>query len=189
MIDDRVAMRRSITEKLEAWAGALFATVLSFLFVVVVILLVSWRIGRRLSDGEALILLLLGVPLLDGRFLLAMWRGVWVGRGPIGPCVAATLNPIPVLLRPIASAWWLAHFLVALFVAVGVAKVTKCPQAVASVLMPILMFAFAVCANVYLALAVKALTGRDRAVGLFWRFRIFVDFVFTFLVQDIARHG
>src|SRR5262245_19400179 len=45
----------------------------------------------------------------DGWFLGAMWDCIRNWRLPIGPSVANRFPRVPIILRPLAALWWLAH--------------------------------------------------------------------------------
>lgn len=77
-------------ERIEAWLSAFTGTLLSFVFLLAVVLPNQWALQIPLP--LFLLLLFTLVYFLEGRFLIQLWVCTFCGRIPIGPAVAARIR-------------------------------------------------------------------------------------------------
>jgi hypothetical protein len=104
---------------------------------------------------------------------------------PLAIVMAAHLPRIPLLLRPLLSAWWLAHFamggLMGFGLCVGTEKLLAAHHLAAA--LPLIVYLgmlFAV--NLYLLLAIAVLFHRPRLWMKLWRNRLLADVIVAVIV-------
>ena len=163
-------------ERFEAWLSAFTGTLLSFFFLLVVVLPNQWAI--RIPSPLFLLLLFTLVYFLEGRFLIQLWVCTLGGRIPIGPAVASAFGNGSAVGRTAGAFWWLAHTFAGLFFVIGMevqlmVRMNQ-PQGL-RIAMSVILFGFTICCNIFIALMVKTVSGRDSAVRMFWKWRLIVD--------------
>lgn len=166
-------------ETLEAWIAALSGSLLSFLFVCV--LLLPNQLAINMPVG-AYLAMIFGLGLiLEGPFLYRLWAATVAKERPIGPAVARRAFIGNILVRVLAAAWWFGHVAIAMmFIIVSEVQLLKLNGNIAEDLaMSVLVFGMTVCCNVFIALFVKAVFRTDSAVATFWRWRLLVDITLT----------
>jgi archaellum biogenesis protein FlaJ (TadC family) len=163
-------------ESIEAWLSAFTGTLLSFFFLLVVVLPNQWAL--RIPLPLFLLLLFTMVYFLEGRFLIQLWVCTFCGRIPIGPAVANAFGNGHAVVRIAEAFWWLAHTLAGLFFVIGMeARLLvemKQPQGL-KIAMAVMLFGCTICCNIFIALVIKTISGRDSAVQAFWKWRLTVD--------------
>lgn len=172
----------------EAWLGAFTGTLLSFLFVSV--LLLPNNLAVQLP-ALAYLGLVIGLGcLFEGPFLLRIWSATFKRERPIGPAVAKRTRASNIVLRIFSICWWTAHVVIAMLCIVGVevqvVRKAGNAQVAASIIIGLLVFGMSICCNVFIALLVKALFGKDSAVEIFWKWRLIVDTCLTAIALFVA---
>lgn len=151
---------------------------------------VGWIIAGSVVAGAAEVLF----------FLTLVCNLDRVGPGPFAPQVAVRLGRWPAILRPVAAAWWAAHFglglLMAYVIEAEMAGVDfggdgafghPGPAAQFAVLVAVgftLAFAF----NLYAMLTLTALGFGRRAVSAVWRWRLVLDVALAIAAAVTAGH-
>jgi hypothetical protein len=108
--------------------------------------------------------------------LFLAWRIIGAGGTPTGPAIADAQMPYPDLLRPFIALAWTVNFVLGCGIVVSLSKPQGRPLALADVLiLAVLSFWLTFAANVYLLLAVKALTDDKEMLQLVWRRRLIID--------------
>ena len=163
-------------ERIEAWLSAFTGTLLSFFFLLVVVLPNQWAL--RIPLPLFLLLLFTLVYSMEGRFLIQLWICTFCGRIPIGPAVASAFGSGPAVVRVVGAFWWLAHALAGLFFVIGMeaqllVRMNQ-PQGL-KIAMAVILFGCTICCNIFIALVIKTISGRDSAVQTFWKWRLSVD--------------
>ena len=163
-------------ERIEAWLSAFTGTLLSFFFLLVVVLPNQWAI--RIPVPLFLLLLFTLVYFLEGRFLIQLWVCTFRGRIPIGPAVASAFGNGSAIGRIVGALWWLAHTLAGLFFVIGMevqlmVRLNQ-PQGF-RIAIAVILFGWMICCNIFIALVIKTISGRDSAVHTFWKWRLAVD--------------
>ncbi len=163
-------------ERIEAWLSAFTGTLLSFFFLLVVVLPNQWAL--RIPLPLFLLLMFTLVYSLEGRFLIQLWVCTFCGRIPIGPAVASAFGNGSVIVRIVGTFWWLAHTLAGLFFVIGMeaqlmVRMNQPPGL--KIAMSVILFGFTICCNIFIALVIKTVSGRDSAVHAFWKWRLAVD--------------
>ena len=163
-------------ERIEAWLSAFTGTMLSFFFLLVVVLPNQWALQIPLP--LFLLLLFTLVYFLEGRFLIQLWVCTFCGRIPIGPAVALAFGNGPVVARIAGAFWWLAHAFAGLVFVIGMEAQLMVqlnqPQGLKMV-MAVILFGSMICCNIFIALVFKTISGRDSVVDTFWKWRLEVD--------------
>ena len=163
-------------ERIEAWLSAFTGTLLSFFFLLVVVLPNQWAL--RIPLPLFLLLLFTLVYSLEGRFLIQLWVCTFCGRIPIGPAVASAFGNGSAIVRIVGALWWLAHALAGLFFVIGMEAQLMVqlnqPQGL-RIAMAVILFGFTICCNIFIALVIKTISGRDSVVQTFWKWRLTVD--------------
>ena len=163
-------------ERIEAWLSAVTGTLLSFFFLLVVVLPNQWAL--RIPLPLFLLLLFTLVYFLEGRFLIQLWVCTFCGQIPIGPAVASAFGNGPAVVRIAGAFWWLAHTLAGLLFVLGMEAQLMVrlnqPQGL-KIAMAMILFGCTICCNIFIALVIKTISGRDSAVHTFWKWRLTVD--------------
>jgi len=174
-------------ENLERGLAAFFGTLLSILFVTLLCILC----GHRLFGDPGPSLLVVGVLVVIAElpFLYRLWSCAR-RPAPIGPAVAARTRPLQFPLRLIVILWWLLHVLVGLG-AVITAEMRAVQQGFnnpgfLTVMSGIMMFGMSVCCNVFIAMSIKEVSGKDAYVERFWKYRLVVDGLITVSAVSLA---
>ena len=100
---------------------------------------------------------------------------------PFAPALAMRQWNWPRILRPLAMAWWLAHFLIGVAAAVILNNliILDGPRdhssTVRIVAFLVTGFTITYAANIYLLLALRAIGFGERIVRLAWRWRLLID--------------
>jgi hypothetical protein len=175
-------------ERIEAWLSAFTGTLLSFFFLLVVVLPNQWAV--RIPLPLFLLLLFTLVYSLEGRFLIQLWVCTFCGRIPIGPAVASAFGNGSAIIRIVGTFWWLAHTLAGLFFVIGMEAQLMVrmnqPQGL-KISMAVILFGFTICCNIFIALVIKSVSGRDAAVHAFWKWRLTVDVAVSGLAMLVSE--
>jgi hypothetical protein len=172
---------------IEAWAGAFMATILAVLCALMGLMLLLGNRFLVLPDSVYLLLIVAVTILIEGPFVWRVWAAIFRNERPIGPAVARRFRSAPVALRPAITLWWLGHVAVAMLAAAACTAGLDAPPAIDALLSQLFFFSIAVCVNVYIALAVKSLTGRLSAVRYFWDNRFAVDLALSIVALVLAK--
>ena len=100
---------------------------------------------------------------------------------PFAPWFAMRVRNCPLLLRPLAAAWWAAHFLIGIAAAIFFDNLIVADHSMSDgrlarcVVFVAIDLTIAYSANLYGLLAVTAAGGGDQIVQRVWRWRIALD--------------
>ncbi|MBC7966597.1 MAG: hypothetical protein H7Z17_11830 [Fuerstia sp.] len=149
---------------------------MNLFFLLVVVLPNQWAL--RIPLPLFLLLLFTLVYSLEGRFLIQLWVCTCCGRIPIGPAVASAFGNGSAIVRIVGAFWWLAHTLAGLSFVIGMEArfmvEMNQPQGL-KIAMAVMLFGCTICCNIFIALVIKTISGRDSAVQIFWKWRLTVD--------------
>ncbi|MCR9197098.1 MAG: hypothetical protein NXI04_00475 [Planctomycetaceae bacterium] len=174
-------------DRLERGLAAFFGTLLSILFVFLMYVLCTHRVFG--DPGPPLLIVSVLVVIAELPFLYRLWSCARQPT-PIGPAVAARTTPLQFPLRLIVIFWWLLHVLAGLG-AVITAEMRAVQQGFnnpgfLTVMSGIMMFGMSVCCNVFIAMSIKEVSGKDALVERFWRYRLVVDGLITVSAISLA---
>jgi hypothetical protein len=163
---------------IEATIGAFFSFAFGLAMAVA-----SFALGYVLWNGSGRwFCILLAIPnILELWFLYRLKVKLEEGHYPFSPYFALQFQNWPLLLRPFAATWWLAHFAAGIGATILVDNILVLSmtdwnsRVLRSLLFIPLSFTIAYSANLYLLLLVTAIGGGKRAVGVIWRYRILLD--------------
>lgn len=173
-------------DQLEGWAGAFLGTCLAFGIVCVGALSLFAERMLAISGFTFGIFVLLGASILEGPFLWRLWGAVWRGEFPVGPAVARRQSSYGLVLRIPAALWWGSHFAAGIIGSVAAASMNNPPPA-ETIIAGIMMLGLSVAGNVFLAMALKALTNKDDLVARFWQHRLLLDALISGLAFVVAQ--
>lgn len=129
---------------------------------------------------------------LDAPLIGRVWLAVVRGYQPVAVYAALRQPRWPTALRPFVAIWWLAHFLLGAFggFSVEVAANQSGATGETAVALMVVVVLYTLAANGYLAQAVAAIGGSERAVRTVWRWRVLIDFAIAlaaYLAGNAAR--
>jgi hypothetical protein len=163
---------------IEATIGAFFSFAFGLALAVA-----SCVVGYAMWTGpERWLCSLLVIPnILELWFLYRLKVKLEEGHYPFSPYFALQFQNWPLLLRPFAAVWWLAHFAAGIGATILVDNILVLSmtdwntRVLRSLIFIPISFTIAYSANLYLLLLVTAAGGGKRAVGAIWRYRILLD--------------
>lgn len=175
-------------ERVERWVAAVFGTLVSALFVCLLLLLNDKRIFGN-AWGPLVFIAAMAI-VVEAPFLYRLWSCARQGTGPIGPAVCQRTTPFPFPFRLFVIFWWLAHILVGLG-SVITAEMQLIKQGMNNPILESLfsgatLFGMSICCNVFIAMFVKQVSGRDSYVESFWSSRLIVDALITITAISLA---
>jgi hypothetical protein len=190
---------RKITlfDSLEAWCGVLFASLATIGIAAAILLTASEFKDQRNYFAELGIGLWLGWWIFyDLRYLALIWKGVRESKNPLALRIALIQRRPPLLLRPIASLWWLAHFAMALFFMFFLTGLKRDASGVAdmydrawlSVLTFLVSLGITYAANGYLLLAVTALKRSRKVITTIWSWRLLFDLTLALICLYFSHY-
>jgi len=142
----------------------------------------SDRARQGLAPGSAFglwtaVAALVGSSALGLFCVAATARAFNLRERPFGPAAALRQWRLPIPLRVIPSAWWLAHFLLGAAFAAGMEHFTPRTAFQTQLLIAALAFILTSAANLHLLLAISALGHFPRAIHALWSWRFLIDLV------------
>jgi hypothetical protein len=163
----------------EAGLTMFFANVLTLMLGMLIALSVTDRdisgLAASLSGAAAGMWLVLDVPYLWRVWRMAFGRSRDLSK-PYAFDVASRQRVLPVGLRPVVVAWWLAHFAFGAWAAVYTHTITEADEpGLGMPLKFLVVTSYGFAANGYLMLAVCAATRSERVRAGVWRARGVVD--------------
>ena len=176
----------------EAGTSAILVTV--FLLGLIIVVVIQFVDQPQMLLADRLVIIGINAPfvLFDGPFVCRLWVAIWQKRYPIGPELAKLVRPRSLWLAVPKSLWWATHFVAG---AAGVVAVHvtfagdagRIPLWAFILLIGILTFGYCFAANVFLALAVKNLTGSDQITRQVWRHRLLIDTVVCLIAVAVGN--
>lgn len=183
---------------LEAFMGAFFAFVFGF-FLAVFGGDVAWMAysqGHVLWPG-AIWAVAVVFELFFLRWLKLALEGLLAGRVPypFAPAFVMRQWTWPIVLRPLLTVWWLAHFLIGVAAAVILNNLIVLDgsqdhsHAARIIAFLVTGFTITYSANMYLLLALRAIGFGERTIRLVWRWRLVIDIGVIVLAGFYPLHG
>jgi hypothetical protein len=166
-------------QKIEATIGAFFAFLVGFVLLVIGGDIVYVAYGQPGSYVVTAIWLTLLIP--ETWFLWKLKHALEIGHYPFAPWFALKWSKWPLLLRPLISLWWAAHFLIGIVASIYFDNIviadttTRNIRLVRCLIFIIIDLTIAYSANLYALLAITAAGGKEQIVNNIWRWRIALD--------------
>jgi hypothetical protein len=157
-------------QKFEDGASMLFANLLTLMILMLVGLEVQefWQRAKALEQAAYIAIGLAWIA-LDIPYLARLWRVSFRGNHPWAFETAQRQWIAPVPLRPIIALWWLAHFAIGVWFALGTTALIKPGDPLAMhVLNFLITTSYGFAANGYLILSVCAMTRSQGARDAIW---------------------
>lgn len=185
--EEQPALFTRLIDSFEAWIAAFSGTVLSVFLVIVFLGATNLINAGGISDGLFVLIILIMAAVFQGPFLFRLWAATLLRERPIGPAVARRTRSRLMVVRVIATFWWLAHIILAMFIVVGgEVQLIKMANRPGVLFLAALLFGMSVCSNIFVALFVKAAWNQDTAVEKFWKWRLVIDASLTGIALLIA---
>jgi len=137
--------------------------------------------GHHQGDFAWVCAALISVVVLEAIFLLVLARSLERPQFPFAPEFALKFRRWPLVFRPPVAAWWLAHFIFSIGMAIYYEStmfeyaVTLPERLLRTLMLIVVAFMIAYSANLYALLAVTAMGFGQRVVNALWRRRIVLD--------------
>jgi hypothetical protein len=109
--------------------------------------------------------------LSEGWFLITVWKTILRQEHPSAVVLSLQQPRLPIVLRPIASLWWLFQFLMAVVWGMVLSILEKDMPSWAWGIMSIIISGFTYLTFNYLLLAVTAFTKKRNVITTVWKWR------------------